>query len=113
LKAAFEDVDQAVYFEKYSGVPAGTPASWAQPERGPALGGQTYRENFAGWWSAWHDDLITRDYALLDRILPDRVRDLEEWMHKTKYNGRQRSVLKDRSDHRSFGRPAQPMQRQP
>jgi hypothetical protein len=115
LKAVFEDVDQAEYFEKYSGVPATLPASWAQTERGPALGGQTFWENFAGWWGAWHDDLITRDYALLDRILPDRVRDLEEWMHKTKYDGRHRPVLKDRSDRADALVPGsgQPIQRHP
>jgi hypothetical protein len=100
-KAVFEDVDQAEYFAKYSGRSATDPASWAQPKHGAALGGQTFWENFAGWWLAWHDDLITRDYALLDRILPDRVRNLEEWMRKTKYDGRPRSVLKDVSDLRA------------
>jgi uncharacterized protein YbjT (DUF2867 family) len=114
-KAVFQDVDQAEYFEKHSGVPATQPASWAQAERGPALGGQTFWENFAGWWSAWHDDIVTRDYALLDRILPDRVRDLEEWMRKTQYDARPRSVLKDLSDHRDarVPRSGQPTQRQP
>jgi NmrA-like family len=100
MKAVFKDVDQAEYFEKYSGRSPTEPASWAQAKHGPALGGQTFWENFAGWWSAWHDNLVKRDYALLDRILPDRVRDLEEWMHKTKYDGRPRSVIKDRSDRR-------------
>jgi hypothetical protein len=114
-KAVFQDVGQAEYFEKYSGVPATQPASWAQAERGPALGGQTFWENFAGWWSAWHDDLITRDYALLDRILPDRVRDLEEWMRKTRYDARPRSVLKDLSDRPEarVPRSGQPTQRHP
>jgi hypothetical protein len=97
-RAVFKDVDQAEYFAKYSGMSATTPASFAQTKQGPALGGQTFWENFAGWWLAWHDNLITRNYALLDRILPDRVRDLEEWMRKTKYDGRPRSVLKDISD---------------
>jgi hypothetical protein len=108
-KAVFEDVSQAEYFAKYSGRSAMTPASWAQGEQGPALGGQTFWENFAGWWWAFHDGVITRDYALLDRILPDRVRDLEEWMRKTKYDGRPRSVLKDISDHRA-ARAARPEQ---
>jgi uncharacterized protein YbjT (DUF2867 family) len=100
-KAVFKDVDQAEYFEKYSGRSATTPAAWAQTEREPALGGQTFWENFSGWWSAWHDDLITRDYALLDRIVPDRVRDLEEWMRKTGYDGNPRPIIKHLSDSRA------------
>jgi hypothetical protein len=100
-KAIFEDVDQSEYFERYSGLPKAAPASWAQSPNVPSFGGQTFWENFSGWWFAWHDNLITRDYALLDRILPDRVRDLEEWMRKTGYDGQPRSILKDRGDFRA------------
>jgi uncharacterized protein YbjT (DUF2867 family) len=100
-KAVFKDVDQAEYFEKYSGRSATTPAAWAQTEQAPALGGQTFWENFSAWWSAWHDDIVTRDYALLDRILPDRVRDLEAWMRKTKYDGTARPIIKHLSDSRA------------
>jgi hypothetical protein len=96
-KAVFKDVDQAEYFEKFSGMSPTTPAAFANKDAIPP-GGQTLRENFSGWWSAWHDDVLTRDYALLDRILPDRVRDLEEWMRKTKYDGGPRAFLKDLSD---------------
>jgi hypothetical protein len=110
-KAVFEDIDQAEYFAKYSGRSANDPASWAQSKEGPALRGQTFWENFAGWWLAFHDNLITRDYALLDRILPDRVRDLEEWMRKIKYDGRPRPVLKDISDLRG-ARVARPEQQE-
>ncbi|APR78991.1 Hypothetical protein A7982_04338 [Minicystis rosea] len=98
-KAVFVDLEQSVYFAK-SGISATAPAAWAQAEGAPISGGQTFWENFSGWWSAWHDNLVTRDYAKLDRILPDRVRTLEEWMRKTHYDGSFRPILKDRSDSR-------------
>ena len=77
-----------------------TPAAWAQTPGAAVPGTQTFWENFSGWWSAWHDDLVTRDYERLDRILPDRVRTLEEWMRKTKYDAQPRPVLKDLTDAR-------------
>lgn len=98
-KAVFVDLPQSTYFAN-SGISPTTPAAWAQSKDVPIASGQTFWENFAGWWSAWRDNLVTRDYALLDRILPDRVRTLEEWMRKTNYDGTFRSILKDRADQR-------------
>ncbi|KAK4942585.1 hypothetical protein LTR10_017714 [Elasticomyces elasticus] len=67
----------------------------------------TYGENFSNWWnlykaSADNKGLIQRDYGLLDRILPDRVKSVEDWMRKVDYDGTHRSVLK------SEGRVQQP-----
>jgi len=45
--------------------------------------------------------LITRDYELLHRILPGRVRSVEEWMKKTGYDGSKTLVLKTFDDIRS------------
>lgn len=58
----------------------------------------TYRENFTNWFnlykaSAGNKGLITRDYELLDRILPDRHRSMEDWMKRTGYTGEAKSVL--------------------
>jgi uncharacterized protein YbjT (DUF2867 family) len=58
----------------------------------------TYRENFSGFWNTWKDELTKRDYALLDEILPTRVKSVKEWMTKTKYDGKPASVLKDYRD---------------
>lgn len=56
----------------------------------------TARENFTGFHHVWRDNLATRDYDLLDKILPDRVKTLEEWMRKSNYNpGEIRPVLVD------------------
>jgi len=58
----------------------------------------TYRENFSGFWNTWKDDLTKRDYALLDEILPTRVKSVKEWMLKIGYTGEPASVLKDYRD---------------
>jgi len=47
----------------------------------------TYGENFTGFWnmckaSGQNQGLITRDYALLNKILPLRVKNVGEWMKK-------------------------------
>ena len=52
------------------------------------------RENFTGFWNTWKDELTHRDYDLLDRILPTRVKSVKEWMVKTGYTGELQSVLK-------------------
>lgn len=96
-KAVFKDLEQSEYFAK-SGIRATAPSAWAQAPGASIPGGQTFWQNFSGWWFAWHDNVVTRDYALLDRILSDRVRTLEEWMRKTKYDGTFRAVLKDLAD---------------
>lgn len=64
---------------------------------------QTYGENFTNWFnlykaSAGNTGLLKKDYALLDKILPDRVKSLEEWMRKTEYTGEIKSVLKDQAE---------------
>ncbi|QDK39327.1 NmrA/HSCARG family protein [Bdellovibrio sp. NC01] len=101
-KAVFIDLSLQEFFAK-SPMPENAPAAWAQTSDAKVTTGQTYWENFSGWWSAWHDDIVTRDYEMLDKILPDRVRSLEEWMRKVKYDGAFRSVLKDLIDRRKAG----------
>jgi hypothetical protein len=59
---------------------------------------QTYRQNFSGFWNSWKADLVKTDYALLDEILPTRVKTLAEWMRLTGYTGERSSVLKDYRD---------------
>ncbi|KAL7916754.1 hypothetical protein GGI35DRAFT_433954 [Trichoderma velutinum] len=58
----------------------------------------TFRENFSGFWNTWKDELTKRDYALLDEILPTRVKSVKEWMLKVGYTGEASSVLKDYRD---------------
>jgi hypothetical protein len=66
----------------------------------------TFRENFSGFWNTWRDELTKRDYALLDEILPDRVKSVKEWMEKVGYDGTPSSVLKDYRDGAGRGAPS-------
>ncbi|KAH8892649.1 NAD(P)-binding protein [Thozetella sp. PMI_491] len=56
----------------------------------------TYRQNFTGMWNSMMVEAVnpTIDYALLDEILPTRVRSLEEWMRLVGYTGNDQAVLK-------------------
>ncbi|KAH8822099.1 hypothetical protein F5884DRAFT_868457 [Xylogone sp. PMI_703] len=59
----------------------------------------TYRQNFSAWWALYqrsggNKGLLRRDYEFLDKIFPQRVRSLEQWMRKTGYTGEPRPVLK-------------------
>ncbi|KAH6698307.1 hypothetical protein BKA61DRAFT_709988 [Leptodontidium sp. MPI-SDFR-AT-0119] len=56
---------------------------------------QTAGQNFIGFFNVWRDNLAKRDYPLLDKILPTRVKTLEEWMRKTEYTGEHKPVLID------------------
>jgi hypothetical protein len=56
-------------------------------------------QNFSSWWTVYRESgdnkgIIRRDYALLDKILPGRVKSLEEWMRLTGYDGSEGKVLK-------------------
>lgn len=59
---------------------------------------QTYRQNFSGFWNTWKAGVLTRDYDLLDEILPTRVKSVGDWMRVTGYTGERGSVLKDYRD---------------
>ncbi|KAL9107318.1 MAG: hypothetical protein Q9227_007770 [Pyrenula ochraceoflavens] len=57
----------------------------------------TVRQNFTGWWETYrrsggggNKGVLTRDYELLDRIFPERVRSVEEWLRREDGRGRER-----------------------
>ncbi|MDX3383180.1 hypothetical protein PV682_17125 [Streptomyces niveiscabiei] len=43
----------------------------------------SFRDNFTGFWNVWKRGIITRDYALLDEIHPDRIRTAESAVLKS------------------------------
>jgi hypothetical protein len=47
------------------------------------------RDNFTGFWNMWKHGIITRDYALLDEIHPNRIRSAEEWFRREDQVGRE------------------------
>jgi hypothetical protein len=60
---------------------------------------QTWRENFGAWWRYWGEGKCEkRDFALLDRIHPKRIKNLQDWMEKVGYDGSRKNVLKGIED---------------
>ncbi|KAF2654011.1 NAD(P)-binding protein [Lophiostoma macrostomum CBS 122681] len=101
--ARYEVISKDEWFADRLPVPSdfkmGQESSWNSPED-PAL--LTYRYSFGNWWnlyqrSAGNAGLIKADYQLLDRILPDRVKSVKDWMEKVSYDGEPRAVLKNYS----------------
>jgi hypothetical protein len=97
-KAVYRDVSFEEYFALGSlgGPPDAIIGQSSINVGDPTL--QTIREDFVGFWNTWKDNLTTRDYALLDEILPGRVKSVKEWMVKTGYTGEKKTVLKDHKD---------------
>ena len=103
-KAVYVDVTMEDYFDKF--YPAGSKAVKRKigsmaPRDDATL--QTWGQNFSGFWNLWrysggNRGIIQRDYDLLDKILPNRVRTVREWMEKVNYDGRPRRLLKDWAD---------------
>ncbi|GCB18977.1 NmrA-like family domain-containing protein 1 [Aspergillus awamori] len=59
----------------------------------------TWRQNFSVWWRYWGEGRAEhRDFALLDRIHPHRIKSLGEWMNMVCYDGMPKSVLKGVED---------------
>ncbi len=99
--------DLAAAFEKVTGHPAryvdtSLEDYWAKgPMRSVAAAPAGYnadvkdksvmsiRDNFTGFWNMWKDGVLTRDFALLDEIHPNRIKSAEEWFRREDEKGRQ------------------------
>ncbi|OBZ66191.1 NmrA-like family domain-containing protein 1 [Grifola frondosa] len=55
-------------------------------ERPRGDGSTTWRQNFTGFWSLWHDDVIKRNMEWIRSINPNG-HTLESWMRETRYTG--------------------------
>jgi hypothetical protein len=100
-KAIRVDIPLEEYFES-TGRKKDDPVTTAPDSEGahdPTT--QTFWEDFAAWWALYRDNIIKRDYKLLDEILPDRIRTVEEWMRLKKYNGSHKVLFQDY--HRGVG----------
>jgi hypothetical protein len=99
--ATYLDVTLDDYFDNY--YPAGRKAvdrkiGTSVDKKDKTL--QTWRQNFSGFWtlfkhSGGNRGAVRRDYEMMDRIFPDRVKSVEEWMRKVGYDGSPRPTLKD------------------
>ena len=50
----------------------------------------SFRDNFTGFWHTWKARFVTRDYALLDEIHPNRIKSVEDWLRREDQLGRKR-----------------------
>ncbi|KAI1611278.1 hypothetical protein EDD37DRAFT_442434 [Exophiala viscosa] len=101
-KAHFQFVPMEGYLPKREPY-RNAPANWAVgPDAPKDESAMTWRENFAAWWRYWSEGHgATRDMEFLDKIHPNRIKSLEEWMRKVNYDGRHQSILKDLHDLRN------------
>lgn len=54
-----------------------------------------WSENFRGFWRYWSSSITPpRDFELLDRIHPTRIKSLKEWMTVVGYDGKPKPTLK-------------------
>ncbi|KAF8858978.1 NAD(P)-binding protein [Acephala macrosclerotiorum] len=60
---------------------------------------RTAKEHFGPWWGIFRESggnkgLWSRDYGLLDEIMPNRIKTLEEWMRRVDYDGTPKRILR-------------------
>lgn len=85
-KARFIDVDWDTYWRDGSMASgAARPAGFHASLDDPAT--MTIKENFTAWWSLWrasghNKGVIRRDYRILDRIFPGRIKTAEEFLRR-------------------------------
>lgn len=93
-KARFIDTDWDTYWKEGSLAPgANRPAGLHASLEDPAT--MTIKQNFTAWWNLWRESghnkgIIQRDYALLDRIFPGRVKTAEEYLRRQDKNLRKK-----------------------
>ncbi|GJC77434.1 nmrA-like family domain-containing protein 1 [Colletotrichum liriopes] len=103
LAAAFEKVTGKparyidVSFDDYfaTTLAADYPVAYNADPNDPAT--MTYRQNFSGWWMLWrhsanNSGVIKKDYALLDKVHPNRIKSVEEWFRREDQLGRERGL---------------------
>ncbi|KAI0317553.1 NAD-P-binding protein [Amylostereum chailletii] len=75
----------------------------ASGERTKGDGSTTWKQNFSGWWSAYADDLVTRDMEWVRKVNPNG-HTLASWMRENKYDGSWKTgLLKTVSDRKGAG----------
>ncbi|KAI0183668.1 hypothetical protein EV127DRAFT_376434 [Xylaria flabelliformis] len=88
--ARWIDNDLAEHIDLIWGPGADYPAGYNADVNDPAT--MTLRQNFTAFFTLWRGSggnkgVVQRDYALLDRIHPKRLRSVEEWMRRENEKG--------------------------
>ena len=103
--AKYQDVPTDAWLQAaFSDLPKGVETKLGFKNVPEAALVQTYAEDVGNWFNLYkgtfgdNTGILTRHYAFLDRILPDRVKSLAEWMRKVGYTGEVKPLLKDLSE---------------
>ncbi|KAF2865425.1 hypothetical protein BDV95DRAFT_554319 [Massariosphaeria phaeospora] len=97
--ARYEDISKEQWLaERMSGPPGYRLGSQYEGNRDDDPTLLTVEQNFGNWWnlyrrSAGNKGLLKADYAVLDRVMPGRVRSVREWMEKVGFTGERRNVI--------------------
>lgn len=88
--ARWIDVDLNEHIDWVWGSKADSPAGYNADPNDPAT--MSLRRNFSGFFTLWRHSggnkgVVTRDYKLLDKIHPGRIRSAEEWLRKENEKG--------------------------
>jgi hypothetical protein len=88
--ARWIDVDVDGHMDYVFGPKADTPCGYNADPADPAT--MTLRQNFTAWFNLWRHSggntgMVQRDYAILDRIHPQRSKTVEEWLRKEHEKG--------------------------
>ncbi|KAJ3786789.1 NmrA family protein [Lentinula aff. detonsa] len=72
------------------------PINWyAGPDVARDESTRSWRESISGFWRYWNEELDGfANMDLLDRIHPNRIKSLEEWMRKVGYDGHMKPIMK-------------------
>ncbi|KAI1167653.1 hypothetical protein F5B18DRAFT_396553 [Nemania serpens] len=89
--ARWEDVDVRQHLERAFGPKIDEQYGYNTDPTDPAA--ITLRQNFTAFFEVWRNSggnqgIVTRDYAFLDRIHPERIKSVEEWLRREEKKGR-------------------------
>ncbi|KAF2963834.1 hypothetical protein GQX73_g9740 [Xylaria multiplex] len=84
-QARWVDCDLEEHLDATWGPAADAPAGYNADPEDPAT--MSVRRNFRAWFTLWRNSggnkgVVQRDYALLDRIHPQRIKSVEEWLRR-------------------------------
>ena len=84
--ARYIDTELDAYWNGPLKTAASLPAGYnADPDDKSTM---SFRVNFTGFWNIWKHKIVTRDYALLDEIHPNRIKSAEQWLRHEDQLGR-------------------------
>lgn len=93
--ACYVDISLDEYWKRTGWHGAGAAQGYNAPPDDPAT--MTYQRTFTGFWNNWkysgqNTGVVQRDYELLDRIFPGRVKSAEEYFQKEDTRGREEGL---------------------